>query len=85
MLKILLTSLILILAFPVGYLLAWLCRDELVSGRRWFKLLAFLSLIFAAIFLFFNLTISLSLFFIFIVILISLKKGYDKKWVKKGI
>jgi len=80
--QILLVILILILAFPAGYLLAWLCKDELVQGRKWFKLLALISTILAVIFLFFNLTISFTLVFISIVSLISVAKSKDRKWVK---
>jgi len=82
MLKILLIMIILILAIPLGYLLACLCRDELVEGRKWFKLLAFVSGIFAIIFLFFDLGVALTLVFISTVSLISLVKSYDKKFVK---
>lgn len=82
MAQILLIILVLLLAFPSGYLLAYLCRDELVAGRKWFKLLALSSTILAIIFVFFNFTISLNLIFISIVSLISLGKSYDKKFVK---
>jgi len=81
--QILLTILVLLLAFPAGYLLAYLCKDELVAGRKWFKLLALISTILAVIFVFFNVTISLTLIFISVVSLISLSKGYDKKFVGK--
>ncbi len=82
MIQIILIIVILLLAFPLGYLLAYLARDELVEGRKWFKLLAFVSGIFAIIFLFFSLATSLTLVFISIVSLISLIKSYDKKFVK---
>ena len=73
---------ILILAFPVGYLLAWLARDELVAGRRWFKIIVLISSLSAIISVFFNITIALTLAFISIVTIISLIKSYDKKFVK---
>ena len=78
----LLEILILVLAFPIGYLLAWLARDELVAGRKWFKIIVLASSISAIIFVFFNLTIALALAFISIVTIISLIKSYDKKFVK---
>jgi predicted membrane protein len=80
--QILLTILVLILAFPSGYLLAYLCKDELIDGRKWFKLLALISTILVVIFLFFNLTIALTLIFISIVSLISLIKSYNRKFLK---
>ncbi len=33
-----LSLIILALAVPVGFWIAWLARDELVAGRRWFFL-----------------------------------------------
>ena len=83
MLTILLAILILILSFPSGYLLAYLCKDELVQGRKWFKLLALISSILAIVFLFFNLTVTLTCIFIIIVSLISLAKSYQKISEKK--
>ena len=78
----LLEILILILAIPTGYLLAWLTKDELIQGRKWFKLIVLLSSVSAIIFVFYNLTIALALAFISIVTIISLIKSYDKKFVK---
>lgn len=85
MIKELLIVMIIVLAFPVGYLLAYLCKDELVSGRRWFMGLLSLGLVLGIFFLFFNLSIALTLIFVFIVSFISLKKSYDKKFVKENI
>jgi len=80
--QLLFEILVLILAFPAGYLLAYLCRDELVTGRKWFRLLALISGWVGVFFLFFNFTIAFSLFFIAIVSLISYEKSKDRKWVK---
>jgi len=77
---------ILVLAFPVGYLLAWLAKDELVAGRKWFIILVIVSLvvnILLVCFLFVSLPITLTLFFIDILCLMALWKSYDKKWVGK--
>jgi len=82
MIQAILILLILLFAIPSGYLLAYLCRDELVVGRKYFKLLTFISSLPAIIFLFFNLNIALTLIFISIVSSISLIKSYDKKFVK---
>lgn len=84
--QILIYIIVLVLAFPVGYLLAWLARDELVAGRRWFLLLAMISVLAvipAVIFSAIKLPIILSLMFLIIICLICIWKGYDKKWVKK--
>ena len=81
----LLYVIILILAFPVGYLLAWLARDELVAGRKWFIALAVVSIIAAipvAFFVSIKLPIILTLFFIAIICLMAVWKSHDKKWVK---
>jgi len=79
-------SLILILAtsIPVGLLLAYLCRDELVPGRKWFKILSIVSLFLALILLLFyrKPEIILTLVYICITSLISLYLSYNKKFVK---
>ena len=78
-----LNLLILLSSVPAGFILAWLARDELVSGRKWFKILAAACLIAALIVAFFNIeakfTIILTLFYITIVSLISAWKSYDFK------
>ncbi len=82
----LLYTLILLAGFPVGYLLAWLARDELVAGRKWFFLLAGVSLLSAVIISFasfvFKFAMILGLFFIIIISLVAVWKSHDKKWVK---
>ena len=82
----LLDWIILILAIPSGYLIAWLARDELVAGRMWFKVLIYLSLIIGVIFYFLErFYISLTMGFIIVVSAISLRKSHDKKWTRKRI
>jgi CHASE2 domain-containing sensor protein len=75
--------LLLALAFPIGYLIAWMARDELVSGRKWFKAIIGLSIMGAVIFLVLReWTALLTLGFIVIVSGISLWKSKDSKWTK---
>jgi len=78
-----LTLIILISAFPLGYLLAYLCRDELKQGRKWFILLFVVSLVASLIVAFLNFefkfSIILTLFYICIISLISTWKSYDFK------
>lgn len=77
---------ILLLAFPAGYLLAWLARDELLAGRKWFLALAIFSILAAipvAYYVSFRLPVILTLFFIAIICLIAIWKSYDKTWKKK--
>lgn len=82
----LLYTLILLAGFPAGYLLAWLCRDELKAGKKWFFMLAVVCLVMAVVLSFtqfaFKFISILSLFFIIIISLMALWKSYDKKWVK---
>ncbi|OGJ17918.1 hypothetical protein A3K73_02445 [Candidatus Pacearchaeota archaeon RBG_13_36_9] len=74
------------LAFPAGYLLAYLARDELKAGKRWFMLLAVLSLISSIVLSFTDFSLKfpavLTLFFIAIISLMALWKSSDKKWTK---
>lgn len=75
---------LLVLAIPVGYLIAWITRDELVDGRRWFKILIIASIALALVFWFYGFGyISLSCLFITIVSFISLIKSRDRKWIRK--
>ncbi|MEM4271735.1 MAG: hypothetical protein QXD13_01450 [Candidatus Pacearchaeota archaeon] len=78
--------LILILAIPTGYLIAWLCRDELVQGRKWFDALIILGLIFTiGSYVFGKGIIALTCIFIAIVAFISRIKSKDKNWTKKRV
>ncbi len=82
----LLYILILVAGFPAGYLLAWLARDELLAGRKWFLFLSAVCLIAAIVLTFIEsslkLQIILTLFFTIIVSQIAMWKSYDKKWVR---
>ncbi|MEI6850050.1 MAG: hypothetical protein WCK29_03350, partial [archaeon] len=72
--------------FPIGYLIAWMCNDELVSGRKWFRIIIFVSLLVGIVSLFFGQWVLLcSMIFIFIVTSISLRQSFNKKWVKRRI
>ncbi len=77
--------LILVLAFPIGYLLAYLCKDELIVGRKWFTILAIisiLSVIPVTILTKEKLPSILTLLFFAILCLIAIWKSYDKKWIE---
>ena len=84
----LLYILILILAFPVGYLLAWLARDELGAWKKGYILIAVVSIIltipvaFISTLYLVKLPVVLTLFFIAIICLVAVWKSHDKKWTK---
>ncbi|MBS3091039.1 hypothetical protein J4217_01150 [Candidatus Pacearchaeota archaeon] len=74
----------LVLAIPIGYLIAYWCKDELVDGRKWFRILIIVSIIGALGFYLFGFSyISLTFGFILIVSLISLIKSNDKGLIKR--
>ncbi len=77
---------VLLAAFLVGYLLAWLAREELVPGRKWFILLAVSSLIGAVVVSLIDFSFKfpsvLTLFFLIIISLMAVWKSYDQKWTK---
>ena len=75
--------LILILAYPVGLLIAWLARDELIDGFIYIKALTLLSFVLAIVFSFYDEVAAVSLGFIAIVSYISVIKRYDKRWAKE--
>ncbi len=85
MITIILTALILASAFPVGYLLAHLCKEELKAGRNYFRVIAWVCLsgILVMILLYEDYSVILALAYVSIVSLISVEKSYDKKFVGK--
>lgn len=86
MIKEMLVVVLILLSIPAGYWIAWLCRDELIMGRRWFKAIVILSVLLGLMFLFYNrIEIALMMLFVLIVSFISYKKSFDKKWTKKRI
>jgi len=67
---------LLILGIPVGLLIAWMCKDELKQGFRWFRMLVILSLVLALFFWIYGIGyIALTCAFIAIVSLISVIKA----------
>jgi ABC-type Fe3+ transport system permease subunit len=83
LIKLILCVVIIILAIPVGYLLAYFCKDELVKGRKWFRHLITGSIIISAASFFYGFSeIAVTFLFILIVSWISYVKGSDKKFVK---
>ncbi|MBM3232737.1 hypothetical protein FJZ18_01055 [Candidatus Pacearchaeota archaeon] len=85
LLNVFLSIFLLLLSAPIGFIIAWLARDELIIGRKWFIAIILTSILSTIIFLFFDMVASLSSFFIFIVSLISWIKSFDKRWTKKSI
>lgn len=75
---------VLLLSVPVGYLIAYLANDELVKGRKWFRILMILSVIVGGWFaLQRNYTIVLTAGFVLIVTFISYWKSYDGVWTRR--
>jgi ABC-type Fe3+ transport system permease subunit len=75
---------VLLLSIPVGYLIAYLARDELVQGRKWFKVLMILAVVVGGWFaLRKNYTVVLTAAFILIVTFISHWKSYDGVWTRR--
>lgn len=72
--EILVYFLILLSAIPVGFFLAWLCDDEVIYGKKWFRIIAIiLILLIIGLFLFYyNLPVILSLIYLLIITLIGL-------------
>jgi hypothetical protein len=75
-----------LLAIPSGFLIAWLASDELVSGKKYFRILIIVSILGAIGGIFYDLIyLSLTFVFYFIISLISLIKSEDKKWTKRKL
>jgi ABC-type Fe3+ transport system permease subunit len=85
-LNLLLSITLLLLSIPLGFLIAWLARDELLQGRKWFQriiALAFLAGIALGVLQEYAGTLTCA--FIIVVAYISYRKSFDKKWTKKEI
>jgi hypothetical protein len=77
---------ILLLAIPVGILIAFLAKDELIAGRKYFKAIIIASIL-STIWFFLtkhNPSAYTSLF-ILITTFISYRKSFDKKWTKRKL
>lgn len=76
--------LLIIIAFPVGLLIAYMARDELIQGRKWFVTLSILSAVVSVIaFSYKETTIGFASLFIIISTAVSYYKSFDKKWTRK--
>lgn len=73
--------LVLCLAFPIGVLLAHLCKDELVDFKYWFGRLKFVFIILGILLLFISYyrpSLAFSMFFMAIIFTILEYKGFKK-------
>ncbi|MBM3247463.1 hypothetical protein FJZ17_02910 [Candidatus Pacearchaeota archaeon] len=83
MVQILLLNILLMLtAIPVGWFLAWLCKDEIVY-RKWFYILFYLCLALILLILILKRPIYelLTCIYFIILLVIALIKGKDKKFL----
>ena len=79
----LLYFIILVSSLIVGYLLAWLCKDEIIERKWFYILLGVVVLVFIVSLIFYrDLVWLLTLVYFIVVILISIWKSFDKKFVK---
>lgn len=73
--NIILGAILLVSGIPIGNILAKMTKEELKSGKKWFKLIIILSLIGAIIFLIFR---NDALLFIFLFIAIVTSRSLKK-------
>jgi len=75
--------LVLLLSIPIGFLIAWLAKDELLKGQKWFRVVLIASVLVG---IWFAITgfpyITWTAGFISVVVLISLIRARDRKWTK---
>ena len=84
MIDLMLYIFILVLAFPIGCWLAYLCKDELAKGREWFRRIMIWSVVLSlGSFIFWDMTVGLIFIFILIVSGVSYHKSKDKNFVRK--
>ncbi|MFH1802962.1 MAG: hypothetical protein ABH864_05965 [archaeon] len=77
---------VLLLAILIGFLIAYWANDELVAGRKWFRVIIGVSIVVGGWFAFQgNWSVVWTCGFIMIATGISCWKSFDKNWVKKRI
>jgi len=77
---------ILILAIPIGLLIAYLTRDELLEGRKWFKIIMILGVVGMVWFLLTGVSyLAYTFGFVTILAFVSFIKSKDKKWIERKI
>lgn len=75
---------LLLLAIPVGLLVAWLTRDELIAGRTWFQRIVSGSFVLALTAFASGWKAEAStLLFLSIIAFISYVKSFDSIWTKR--
>lgn len=80
----LLEIIVLAMAIPAGYLLAWLCKDELADGKKWFYWIVIFGVFLGGWGILIDEKIAgYTCLFIAIAGFISLMKSKDKKWIGK--
>ena len=71
---------ILLLAIPAGFLIAYLCKDELADGRKWFRILIVSGIVLGAGFWIYGFySEAWTSWFIMIVSFVSYVKSFDGK------
>jgi len=84
MIKTIINVIVLVCAIPIGYLISYLCNDELVIGRIWFKRIIVSCFVVGIIGAFTGYNyITLTCAFLGLISLISWIKSYDSKWTKR--
>jgi len=79
--KIILNLLVMLTSLPIGWLLARLCEDELIIGRRWFKIILYSLIIVMIVYslFYFNISIVFAFIYMIIVTLITIYLGKNKR------
>ncbi len=76
----------LLIAFPLGYWVSYLARDELIVGRKWFLLIMGVSVIASIVFFILkDDVIGFSALFILVFTGISYQRSFDKKLTENPI
>lgn len=72
-------------ALPIGWLLAWLCKDELAKDRKYFLWLAYFIIFISLVLMlfYFNIPILLSIAYMLIILAILAKFGRRYRTINK--
>lgn len=79
---VVLNIIVLLTSLPIGWALAWLCKDELASDKNWLLTILICFFILAIIFFFYNTNFFFSMVYMIVVISLMLFIGKNKKFIR---
>jgi hypothetical protein len=77
-------GILLLVAVPLGFWIAWMGRDELLKGRVWFRSITFISVALSGFFYFNARYLTYTFTFVAFFALIAFIMSFHENWTKTG-